>query len=132
MEVIHRAPFILGAVMLVAAVLWALYQWSFRSNARRAEGLVVDVAVETDARHSRLYHPVVEFTDHRGELVRFKEGVAVTGSALFDKGERVTVLYMPENPSQAQIDTFSSNWLGPILTVLFGLAFMGVAFVIRD
>ena len=132
MEAIHRAPFILGAILAVAAVLWALYQWNFRSSARRAGGLVVDVAVETDTKHSRLYHPVVEFTDHHGELVRFEEGVGVTGSSLFDKGEQVTVIYRPENSSQAQIDTFSSNWLGPILTAGFGLIFMGVAFVIRD
>jgi hypothetical protein len=130
MEVIHRAPFILGAALLVAAMLWALYQWNFRNSALQADGLVVDVAVETDVKSNRLFHPVVEFTDYKGELVRFKEGVGITGSPLFDKGERVAVLYVQANTSQAQIDTFSSNWLGPLLTAGFGLLFMGVAFVI--
>jgi hypothetical protein len=130
MAKVHKPAFILGAVLLAIGVLWALNQWHFRTAAAAAEGLVVDVVVETDAKGSRMYSPVVEFTDTLGERFRFQEGVAVTGSPFFDKGERVPVLYERENPARAQIDSFSSSWLVPLLFAAFGLIFMWVARII--
>jgi hypothetical protein len=130
MPKVHKPPFILGAILLTIGVLWALNQWRFRSDAVVAEGLVVDVVVDTDAKGSRTYSSVVEFTDNMGERHRYQEGVAVTGSPFFDKGERVPVLYERENPSRAQIDSFSSSWLVPLLFASFGLIFMWVGRII--
>ena len=72
-----------------------------------------------------VFGPVVHFTSQNGEAVEF---VSSTGSnpPSYSRGERVEVLYQPEEPQNAKINSFFSLWGGPV--ILGGLG--GVFFLV--
>ena len=89
----------------------------------RTGGTVVDNQYTTtnhDGTVSGAYHPVVEFTDAAGAVVRFTEGV---GSLPPDyaAGEQVTVVYNPQDPKDARVYTWKRVWFVPTLFVVIGL-----------
>ena len=69
-----------------------------------------------------LYAPKVEFQTARGERVTF---VASVGSNAAPKtGRKVKVLYIPDNPQDADVNSLLRSWLFPLLMVLTGGCFL--------
>ena len=64
--------------------------------------------------YGQAYAPRFEFQTPDGER---REVLSDTGSspAGFSVGDRVTVLYKPDDPSNAKIDTFGQLWLFPVI-----------------
>lgn len=106
----------------------------FWGRATTAEGTVVGYEqMESMRGRSQVgvqpaYSNVVEFRSADGQRHLF---VTEWGSAaaVYDKGERVTVLYRPEDPENAKIRGFVSLYVGPLLLLVLGAA-MWVASVI--
>ncbi|MBZ5486802.1 DUF3592 domain-containing protein [Halomonas aquamarina] len=103
---------LLGAVFLVLACF--LYQQSraFYDQAVSAEGTVIEL-VERRSEDSITYRPVVEFVTGDGTQVEFTSRVGSNppGYAI---GERVEVLFDPDNPNNARLDGFFESmgaWL---------------------
>jgi hypothetical protein len=74
-------------------------------------------------------HPVIEFTDQRGEIIHFTPMTDRYSSA--SKGSRMNVLYSPFQPQQAVINDFFSLWKMPLIvgglgavSLLAGILFM--------
>ncbi|MCP1315815.1 MULTISPECIES: DUF3592 domain-containing protein [unclassified Halomonas] len=98
-----RIVFILvGAALLVLAV--SLFQQSraFHAKADSTEGRVVEL-VESRSQDSTTYRPVVTFTTDDGTRVQFtsREG---SNPPRYAPGERVEVLFDPDNPRNARLD----------------------------
>ena len=81
-------------------------------NGVRAEGKVVDI----ESRYSSssdssgyTYYAVVEFKDSDGRNFRFRDSVGAS-HPLFKRDDRVTVLYMPDDPDDVIIDRNIYNW----------------------
>ena len=71
---------------------------------------------------SLFFFPVVEFTTGEGRSIRFTSD---SGRRIArPKGSRVRVLYDPRNPEDASMATFSTLWMFPLVTALFGLPFL--------
>jgi hypothetical protein len=75
------------------------------------------------------YYPVVEFSLPNGDqvTVQLSEG---SWPAAYTIGEEVTIIYNPDRPTDARIQSASSNflvWLLPGLTGLLGVAFLAAA-----
>jgi hypothetical protein len=79
------------------------------------------------------YFPVVEFvsTDGRRHTVHMTEA---SSAPPHEVGDDVTVLYNPERPLEARIQSFGSSaliWILPGITGILGLAFLGAVIAVR-
>jgi hypothetical protein len=125
---------IVGIFALIAVIMLAIAIVSgvstLRSQAMEvgAPGQVVDVVMrryqdpETQ-QIDEIYYPVVEFGLPNGSLrtVQLSEG---SWPAAYAKGDPVTVLYDPQQPNNARIQSSSSTllaWILPGITGLVGL-----------
>ena len=79
------------------------------------------------------YYPVVEYVsaDGRPHTVHMTEGSSVPQHEV---GDEVTVLYNPDRPLDARIESFGSYalmWIWPGITGILGLTFLGAVLVVR-
>lgn len=76
------------------------------------------------------YRRLVSFTDSAGEDHEFLDKNTSNSSSAYRVGQRVEVLYMPDDPQNATINTFFSLWGVPIILGIFAAAFGLVGFLI--
>jgi len=95
------------------------------SGAIPADGTVVDLIASTDSDGDTMYYPRVRFRTGTGDVEEFVGGVG-SKPAAFDVGEGVKVLYDPERPGDARIDTFFQLWFLPLLLGGMGIIFAGI------
>lgn len=105
-----------GALVVVMAVTWLWSVYSFSSRAFTTTGVV------TAARPSGS-HPEVRFATEAGEVTASMNGLIVG----YRQGEKVSVLFLEENPREARLDSFGALWGFPLLFLVLGLVFLGVA-----
>lgn len=97
-----------------------------------APGVVTDVKMERsyvneeDRVVEEFYYPVVEFTasDGRRRNIQMSEG---SSPPSYEVGEEVTVLYEPDHPIDARIQSLSSTilmWILPGITGIIGIGFL--------
>ena len=74
-------------------------------------------------------HPVVRFAfnedgEQYGQEIVFRS-TAGSSFTVHKVGDRVPVIYFPQHPEQAEINTFWMRWFGPIFAILFVLFIYG-------
>lgn len=120
---------IVGVALLGTAGWLATQTINFTASAARTDGVVLRLdrrySTDSDGNSGYLYYPVVQFTSSSGRAVEFR-GSAGTRPPMYRKGERVAVLYDPETPDDARIDSLSDLWLGSLITGTIGFAFTGI------
>ena len=110
----------LGVIMgLVTALMgWLALREALRSLALKREGSSAPgTIVELESymsRQTRMYKPVFEYQSSDGKLhrVTYANGQSPSPYAV---GDKVTVLYRPEAPTEAKVDAIHSMWLAPIM-----------------
>lgn len=122
-----RVCLALGVLLLVGGAIAFVHTKRFVSGSERATGTVIDLSSRTDSDGTVTYHPVVRFTTAKGRTVQF---VSDSGSspATKSEGDRVEVLYDPDDPQDAKLSGFFDLWLWPLafgalggMLVFFGL-----------
>jgi hypothetical protein len=117
-----------GAVGLVASVWWVLSTWQFELTARRAEGTVTElVKLGTPDRYGQAYAPRFEFRTSDGEQQVVDSNIGGSPAG-FSVGDRVTVLYRPDDPSHAKIDSVGQLWVLPFAGVTASIVAMVIGF----
>ncbi len=89
-----------------------------------ARGTVVDNSYQTqniDGNTSGAYFPVIEFKPIDGAGVQFTDGVGALPPD-YAIGAQVEVLYDPQDPHHAEINSWKRLWFAPTLLVAIGLA----------
>jgi hypothetical protein len=114
-----------GLVLLMVCVLTYQSARSFVDEAQNTTGTVVDLSERSDSDGDTMYYPVFVFRDAKGEEHRIHSSVGSSPPA-HQEGEEVTVLYLPDDPTEAKIEGFFSLWLWPVVTGV--LAFFFLAF----
>lgn len=71
------------------------------------------------------YRPEIRFKTHAGRTVKFIAPIS-TRPSHYAVGDEVEVLYDPENPKEAQINSFLYLWFNTLMLVGFGLFFIGM------
>lgn len=126
---------IVGVALLGTGGWLAIGTINFKSAAAITDGIVLRLdrrySTDSDGNSGYLYYPVVQFTSSSGGAVEFR-GSTGASPPVYRKGERVTVLYNPETPDNARIDSFTDLWLGSLITGTIGLVFtcIGAGFLI--
>ena len=97
-----------------------------RAVSTSASGVVVELQKRVfNPGSAGVYCPVVEFRTGSGEVVRFVSSQG-TMPATHKVGQTIKVLYHPQEPHTAEIESGLSNWLTP--GCLFAAAAFGVFF----
>jgi uncharacterized protein DUF3592 len=122
---------VVGLVLLGVCTLLVLNAREFRSTAVATTGTVVGYETHYDTdegRRSETYSPVVRFTAPDGRQVEVRTNVS--SSRRPRVGEQVKVLYQPDDPQDARIDTATTRLVGPLVTGGLGGIFAVVAAVL--
>jgi hypothetical protein len=112
-----------GLVFLLVGFGMSLHTLRFQNRAVSSTGKIIDfkehwVRGERSSISHRAYSPVVRFQTREGKEITF-EGSTGFGSG-FKLEDKVRVLYDPQDPSHAEIDTFGSRWVVPALSTGIG------------
>jgi len=114
-----------GSLMLFIALLLWNNSRSFLARAQATTGEVVELREVRDSDGgSSTWKPVVHFAVE-GRDVTFAASFS-SRPAPYDVGDRVPVLYLPGNPDEARIKSFSSLWLGVVILGGMGLVFSAI------
>lgn len=102
-------------LFLLFITLWLVQnQLDFLAHAHRAEGHV-------SALNAGGNHPQIDFTDANGKTFSYPQNGFISG---YEVGDRVTVLYRPEDPYvSAIIDSPGALWAWSLGAGLLGISF---------
>jgi hypothetical protein len=120
-------------LMWVITIIAAALNMGVLFNQKSAEGRVVELTVRYDDQGNNAYYPVVRFVTANGtsKTVQMSEG---SWPSAYNIDEKVTVLYNPQQPSQAHIQTDSATmamWILPLITGGLAVAFLLATFLVR-
>ncbi len=111
--------------MLGATAITAFMEWRFLQKAHTGSGKVIELRERESSKGGTLYYPVTSFTTKSGQTITITSTLGTSPPA-YEVGEQVAVYYLPENPSQAEVKGFFSQWFAPFLTSIFTIIFGGV------
>jgi len=130
-----------GPIILVFGLAFLFPGWLVHTSTQNriatmlaTEGRVVDFVSRTttsDGQRKTYFYPVVEFRTANEEVTRF-EGGAGSNPPSYRVGDTVRVLYDPQTPQSALIDSWEL-WLLPVIFIGVGgfFALIGI-FVLLD
>ena len=128
---------LVSAITLIIALISGVGAYRQQSAELSAPGMVVNTVVRTSTDSETgdwtdYSHPVVSFDAANG---RHYEIELAEGSypPEYLTGDSVTILYNPERPQQARIQSSTSTmllWLLPAITGTVGLAFLGAGLMV--
>lgn len=108
---------VIGAAFCAAAVFSWMRTRRFVEESVPAFGEVVELREHHD--EGVTYAPVVRFTGPGGRVVEFTESVSSNPPA-HRVGERVKILYRPEDPTRARVASTLSLYLLALIFALIG------------
>jgi LPXTG-motif cell wall-anchored protein len=122
-----RLPGIIGGpIAIVIGLGIGYFGWTMRidtlefvDSAQSASGSVVEVEARTDSDGDTLFYPVFEFTTAEGEEIQFRSNSGSNPPSR-DKGEKVEILYDPNQPQNARENSFSGLWMFSTILLVFG------------
>jgi hypothetical protein len=119
----------IGVVILIVGAVMFVRTVRFVAEAEHATGTVVDLSRRSDS-EGTVFYPVVRFVTANAEPIEF---VSSSGSspASESPGDRVEVLYDPDDPYGAQLSGIFHVWLGPAVLAMVGAGFVASAWYTR-
>jgi hypothetical protein len=120
----YYAGFVVGGLLALAGLLWLSWTAVFVLRAAKASGQITDMA-PSSGRRGTSWYPIFMFMDAHGVL-RTKRSHVGSSSNTFVPGQQVTVLYLPSDPQNCEIDSFHTLWFGPLCFTVLGLACGGL------
>lgn len=130
---IHAAIAIGFVFLLFGAAAASGAFFSFRrsyrevKNWKTASGTVIDnKVISAPASQLPHYYPIFQFVADNGKEVTSVASVGSSGRR-YRVGASVKVLYSPDDPANAQLNSFADLWAMPICLGFFGSAFLGIS-----
>lgn len=111
---------VLGVLAVVWAVLAYRSQRRFLAKSLKATAVIQGMRAERmdPPRGGTLYFPVFEFTTAAGVSVATESQTTQGGLQV---GQRVQILYDPNNPQKVEIDSFWSHWAVVAIALSFAV-----------
>ena len=111
----------LGALLLLIAGWLYFREQAFLNRAETVTGTVSGFET-SESDDSTTYCPVIGFRTRGGESVQYRANVCSSPPS-FDVGEKVEVVYDPENIKHVQMNGFWSKYVGVFVLAVIGLPF---------
>jgi hypothetical protein len=108
-----------GVIAFGAAVVAAGKRQIATAGWRSARGGVVDLVTRAVTPGNPYSFPVIEFTTHAGQTIRFEADLGFYPSPP-KRGQQVPVVYDPADPRQARLNTPAARWFVPGVWAGFG------------
>jgi len=118
----------IGLVLLAGAISLYFAKQSFLKRAETVQGKVVEL-VSKRSDNSIMYTPVISFITREGSEIEFASSVS-SNPPSYSVGETVEIMYDPKEPNEADINSFSSLWLGVLVLGILGTVFFLIGFAI--
>jgi hypothetical protein len=106
-------------ILLLSAAMF-LSNIVFTLRAQKTRGTVVGYKTSRSAKGGGGQAEIVEFSGADGKTVQFTEKAYRTRFILRE-GHTVNVLYDPNNPSRARINSFATLYLAPVILAVVGI-----------
>lgn len=134
-KIVAGVFFAAGLAMLAGTAYLYNDQQDFLSDARSAQGEVIQM-VRNQGEDGSTFAALVRFTDDNQQSHEFVDQIS-SNPPRHSRGQRVNLLYAPDNPSVAIIDDFWGRWgfiaiLGPMGAIFAMLGGGLIFFVIRS
>src|SRR5690348_2513745 len=113
----------LSALAMVWAVLAYRSERRFLGTALAATGSVASLRSERIDR-STVYFPVITFTTAAGVVVRSESKSSRSGA--YTVGQKVSILYDPNNPNSLEINAAWSRWFFVAIAVFFAVVLFAI------
>ncbi|HEY2016491.1 MAG TPA: DUF3592 domain-containing protein [Bryobacteraceae bacterium] len=113
----------IGVAIVAVALFLCLKTRHFVETARTADGLVIGNVWNRGSKGGGSYHARVRFQAGDGRELIFVSAYGTSPPA-FPTGGHVEVLYDPEDPANARINTFAALWIFPVIFLGMGLLFV--------
>ncbi|GAB1543201.1 hypothetical protein NUACC21_58750 [Scytonema sp. NUACC21] len=110
----------IGVLFAAVGITTGLNHRSFVEQAVTTQGIVID-NLQDSTKSSSYYYPLVKFITRSGETIVFESKVGNT-SPKYTKGEQVEVLYNPQKPNAAMINTWVNLWFSSVAFSCMGSA----------
>ncbi|MBD2074590.1 DUF3592 domain-containing protein [Phormidium sp. FACHB-592] len=117
-----------GIGMLAGTVFLYINTSAFLKNAIKAEGTVIEL-IPSYSDGSTTYRPAVRFINQQGKEIEFASSSS-SNPPSYSEGQTVEILYRPEEPQKAEINSFFSLWGAPTILGGLGSAFFTVGAVL--
>lgn len=114
---------IVGTIFTAVGVNRIRQQRRFVATAKTATGTVIEINEEfqrVNRERRLLKYPVVRFSTLDGQEIEFQSSTG-TNPSRYRVGDQVTVLYQPDDPQQAEIQSFLSLWCLTIIMLFLGV-----------
>jgi hypothetical protein len=112
-----------GPVMLLIVAGTGMERALFLRSSLRADGVIVGLRVVRPSRPSdQSRSPIFRFNANDGRSFTVVSSIAQSPSP-WKQGDAVTVLYQPEHPENAHIDSFVQLWMPQVIVGIVGAAF---------
>lgn len=125
-KVIGTIFLILGPLVIMLSVMLTVNSVkNAKARTGKAEGTVVRIEEKSTRRNGRTsytYCPAVSYVVN-GSSYQFESSSCESEYGRVQVGDKMEVVYNPDDPSDAGLDTFTANWMGPIMAGIFGLVF---------
>jgi hypothetical protein len=119
---------VVGLGLLAGAIAVTLNTRAFIATAKHAPGTVTELIPKRDSDDGSItYTPVVIFEATSGASISFTSSFS-SNPPSYDVGEKVEVLYAPDNPNEARINGFGSLWFGSLILGGLGTVFCAIGF----
>jgi hypothetical protein len=115
-----------GTGTLVAGVVVLVWSWLFYLKGGRVEGTVTDMA-HSNSRGSRNSSAPIVTYEVEGRTYTYRSSV-YSSPPSYRVGDKVTLLYRPENPASALIHSFLEEWGLALLLTALGATFAYIGF----
>ena len=121
--------FVSGIIPIGIAFGWSQHTHrGFFQTGERVEGVVVEVREHT-SNNTRMYTPVVEFTDHLGQQQKVLSRLS-SNRQWNSVGDRVQILYERDDSSIAMVDNYWEGNLATLMFLVIGIVHVFVAIVL--
>lgn len=125
--------FVIAVSLLLPAGWMALDEWRFAASAEAVEAQVIGHRSQTRGPTRTTgrqalggdrtdYWPVVAFRLPHGRVQTFESDISLRQP--YGRGDRVRVLYSPNNPKVARVDAFVVRWRTPMICASIGALFL--------
>lgn len=114
-------PLIGGLFILLALFLFVRTR-IFLGKAQETKGTVIEMISKRGSKGGTSYSPVYEFRTITGQMIKVEDSLS-TNPPMFQVGQKIDVLYEPENPQNARIKRCMSLYFMPALFAFLGFTF---------